>query len=591
MSCRIVSIASWYVNRGWWIVPLPGGQKGPRVPGWQDLRLTPEELERHLRDPEMGIGILLGQPSGLVDIDLDVPVAVDLADEILPPSDMVHGRAGNPSSHRWYRTLPLPARTHQYKDPEDGAVLVELRSTGAQTMVPPSTHPDGDVLRWEDARGRPIDEPGEPAEIELHVLQQAVDTLAAATLIARRWPREPGECGEYAAAVVALMVQGEVRPATAVDRVVQVARVVGDDETADALREGGAPDCDRDPELVLGRRVAERLRDWLGLSPPELPAPSPAPLQPYEPPPPTAAVADHDHLEPLRALVGQLPPGAGTWTWLGWIAARAGVADQARGLAVTAEDASAYEAGASAPPGARFAAPIRNGALIKEITRALERLALPQRAAEVGSSIGLAVRRLVHYRRARSLGGTYDVELATPAKAVVVRGLSGSDLRSYGRVADAALACGLLLPVLAAKKANGLWANVLGPALAAAETVDLSEAAEGEVMIEDAIRDLLTEAPRGQDLGDLDRGSVLERAGEALVTPWTLVRHVRRALPDDPPDRAAVLLVAAAVGGRVMRHYYFADLNRRKAVVAFPLAPAEESSASPGAARQGGAEP
>ena len=47
------------------------------------------------------------------------------------------GRAGKPSSHRLYRTADI--KTTEYKDPDDKTMLLELRGTGVQTVLPGST--------------------------------------------------------------------------------------------------------------------------------------------------------------------------------------------------------------------------------------------------------------------------------------------------------------------------------------------------------------------------------------------------------------------------------------------------------------------
>jgi hypothetical protein len=50
------------------------------------------------------VGILTGEPSGgLVDVDCDAPEAAQAAAELLPPTGLVSGRAGNPASHYWYQ--------------------------------------------------------------------------------------------------------------------------------------------------------------------------------------------------------------------------------------------------------------------------------------------------------------------------------------------------------------------------------------------------------------------------------------------------------------------------------------------------------
>jgi len=173
-SSILLDAARRYLRRGYAPLPLPPGEKKPLIRGWTRLRLAEEDLPRHFNGVG-NIGLLLGEPSGwLVDVDLDCDEAVELAEEHLPPTGAVSGRPSRPRSHRWY--LCERATTVKHKDPATGAMIVELRSTGAQTVVGPSTHPDGE----------PYDElDGEPAVTDAAVLAEAVAALARSVLARR----------------------------------------------------------------------------------------------------------------------------------------------------------------------------------------------------------------------------------------------------------------------------------------------------------------------------------------------------------------------------------------------------------------------
>lgn len=58
-------------------------------------------------------------------------------------------------------------------------MIVEIRSTGAQTVFPGSIHESGDTVTWDVC--------GEPAQISLQELRAAVGKLAAASLITEFW--------------------------------------------------------------------------------------------------------------------------------------------------------------------------------------------------------------------------------------------------------------------------------------------------------------------------------------------------------------------------------------------------------------------
>lgn len=159
-----------YDQRGFRMTPTRG--KRPFRTGWQTERLNLEQLaEIYSDDPGQNIGVLNGEPSGgIVDIDLDHHRAIELADEILPPTNSVFGRIGKPRSHRLYY-VTAPVETQQHKLPDIG-MLVELRSTGTQTVFPGSIHESGEPIEWS--------EDGEPAQISPTELSQAVERLAQA---------------------------------------------------------------------------------------------------------------------------------------------------------------------------------------------------------------------------------------------------------------------------------------------------------------------------------------------------------------------------------------------------------------------------
>ena len=168
------------IARGWCPVPVPHGSKGPVVPGWQKLRIDADDAGRHFTS-DANIGVLLGEPSGwLVDVDLDCPEAREAAERFLPPTACVTGRESSKASHRWY--VADGARTRQFRDPVDRSMIVELRSTGAQTIVGPSIHPSGE--RYDALEGI-------PATIDAEELEACVQRLADHVIARRHRIAEP----------------------------------------------------------------------------------------------------------------------------------------------------------------------------------------------------------------------------------------------------------------------------------------------------------------------------------------------------------------------------------------------------------------
>ena len=181
MSRTTREAAEYYLSRGWAVIPVPFREKAPTLKRWPDLRLTKDDLPRYFDEHPQNIGVLLGEPSGgLIDVDLDSPEALTLASRFLPPTECGFGRASTPESHWLYRVAPIP-RSIQYRD-LDGSVLLESRSTGCQTISPPSVHPEGEITEFF--------KDGEPASIEQAHLLSMTSRLAAASLLSRHWPRE-----------------------------------------------------------------------------------------------------------------------------------------------------------------------------------------------------------------------------------------------------------------------------------------------------------------------------------------------------------------------------------------------------------------
>lgn len=160
-----------YTARGYRCVPIPLRKKGPVDAGWPDLRLDDADLQQHFSG-RGNIGLLLGDPSGgLTDVDLDCPEAIELAPQYLPPTLAITGRASAPNSHWWYLCPGAVTRKHHF--PGTKKMIVEIRSTGCQTVVGPSIHPSGEAYEWLT---------GEPATVEHEVLAKAVEGLAQAVI-------------------------------------------------------------------------------------------------------------------------------------------------------------------------------------------------------------------------------------------------------------------------------------------------------------------------------------------------------------------------------------------------------------------------
>lgn len=259
-----------YLARGWAPVPIPKGQKAPRIPDWQQLRLSAEQLDDYFH-ADANVGILLGEPSGgLVDVDIDHEAALRLAHR-LPATDRVHGRTKKPNSHHWYQATGKLPTTTRFRDPVTGETLIELRSSGGQTVVPPSVYLLGDGkdhLVWA--------KDGEPAAIDGTELLHRVAKVAAAAVLAKHYPSTPGSRHDIALALSGLLLRGGMAEQDAAHFVRAVCESAGDEEVEDRVKTvAGTAERLRSDLSATGRhrltsffdpRIIDKVSAWLHLS-------------------------------------------------------------------------------------------------------------------------------------------------------------------------------------------------------------------------------------------------------------------------------------------------------------------------------------
>lgn len=160
-------------RESWATLPIGYKEKRPLHNDWTQRNFT----DARFCTGSQNIGVKLGEPSaGLVDIDLDCEEARALAPRFLPPSTCF-GRASSVRSHYLY--IARGAKTIQFRDPSPGgkATLLELRSTGAQTVLPGSTHETGETIEWAENVA--------PVEIDESDLALRCARLAVACLLLR----------------------------------------------------------------------------------------------------------------------------------------------------------------------------------------------------------------------------------------------------------------------------------------------------------------------------------------------------------------------------------------------------------------------
>lgn len=260
----LAKVAREYIARGYAPIPVPFGQKAVTREAWQQLRIVTENVGAYFNGHPQNIGLLLGEPSGgLVDIDLDASETVMLANWFLPQTPSRFGRKSRPISHRLYAVDPI-IPTKKFQD-VDGKMLVEFRSTGTQTLVPPSVA-DDEVRFW--------DEDGAPTRLAAWDLFQDVSRLAAAALVARHWPAT-GSRHDASLALAGGLLRAGWSDRDTRTFIEAVARCAGDDEVEDRVKsvETSARTLDRGDEttgfprlielLQDGEKVVKKLREWL----------------------------------------------------------------------------------------------------------------------------------------------------------------------------------------------------------------------------------------------------------------------------------------------------------------------------------------
>lgn len=178
-------------------VPLyPGKKKPSGGKGWNSLRATEETLPRFFSQGD-NLGGLWGEPSGwIVDVDLDWDEAADFARHYLPET-FTYGRLSRPETHYLYRCRGAVTLSRLTK--EDGKII-EIRSTGSQSVLPPSLHPDHERYI--------IDKDLDFTALTKTELERFVDRVAGAAVLLRNFPSEGARHDYIHALTGALMWSG-----------------------------------------------------------------------------------------------------------------------------------------------------------------------------------------------------------------------------------------------------------------------------------------------------------------------------------------------------------------------------------------------
>ena len=266
------SAAKLYLERGLSPIPLPARSKNPGYSGWQQLRLTAGNVDDQFPVSQpLNIGILNGAPSeNLADVDLDAPEARLVAPFLLPGTGWIFGRPSALRSHWIYRTDIALDRAQVAFEDVDGSVLLELRGNGGQTVFPPSLHQGtGELIGWDRFEER--------GHVTLADLQRAVGKAAAATILARHWPKK-GARDKAALALHGALAHAGWSEEDIANFVKAVVTAAGDDEvrmragkaesTVAKLKNGDKVTGFTTLANLVGENVIGKVREWLLLTVP-----------------------------------------------------------------------------------------------------------------------------------------------------------------------------------------------------------------------------------------------------------------------------------------------------------------------------------
>ncbi len=191
-----------YFNIGWKLIPVKYKDKKPLIPRWNEIEH--EYTLEDFKNKEINIGLLTGNGSNIVDIDLDDDIARRLAVFLLPPTGAVFGRKSSPYSHWLYKCRDAK----NYKFAIKNKMYAEIRATGLQTVIPPSIHPSGEEIKWIDIEKKKfitdVYTP-DPSEITEEELLRAVKLLIIGSIMVENW--ENGVRQELTMAITGLLVK------------------------------------------------------------------------------------------------------------------------------------------------------------------------------------------------------------------------------------------------------------------------------------------------------------------------------------------------------------------------------------------------
>lgn len=231
-----------YEAREWRTIPVEHMGKKCFLKKWQDFNVAQGSFATVFQEP-CNVGILL-ERSGITDIDIDSNFAVPFLGW-LPKTEAIWGRPNNPKSHYLYKGV---RETKKFIN--SIGVILEIRSKGCYSVVPPSIHPDNEPYEWY-SNGEPGTDDG---------LGRAVIKIAIAATLLAKWTL--GCRHELSLAISGMLLTAGWDAIEVTDLVERVAHAAGDTEVDDRLKAVQTTD----ENLKNGKQTAgfSKLADVLG---------------------------------------------------------------------------------------------------------------------------------------------------------------------------------------------------------------------------------------------------------------------------------------------------------------------------------------
>lgn len=224
-------------------VPISRETKTPYHKGWTTRDFTPDDFA-----PDDNIGAKWGEPSNnLVDIDCDTVEACRITKGSIKVGP-VYGRKSNRSSHFIVRCKG--AKTKRYINPLTNKTIIEIRSTGGQSVLPGSIHPSGEDYEWERKES--------PGEVDTTKLSKVIGQIAAASLVSTIW--QPGKTRHALALALAGFFAKNGLPIDDARSVFEMILNGAEDD-----KEGDREKCLEDTyqNLEDGERITSNFEEWI----------------------------------------------------------------------------------------------------------------------------------------------------------------------------------------------------------------------------------------------------------------------------------------------------------------------------------------